>query len=117
METPLSPVSAQEKLSASLGSIVFFLPLLMGVKTDYVTRYMKQGFAINIIQVLCSVISMFLWFLSPLLGLVSFIFFLFSLFLAFQAYSGKVYTASPLLENGEKIIKTLGISNLFVPGK
>jgi hypothetical protein len=29
METPLSPVSAQEKLSAALGSIVFFLPILM----------------------------------------------------------------------------------------
>jgi hypothetical protein len=60
---------------------------------------------------------MFLWFLSPILALVSFIFFIFSLFLAFQAYSGKIYIVASLLENGEKMIKTLGISNLFAPGK
>jgi hypothetical protein len=42
MESITPPVSAQEKLSAALGSVVFFLPILMGVKTEYVVRYMKQ---------------------------------------------------------------------------
>ncbi len=113
MENPLSPVSAQEKLSAALGSIIFFLPILMGVKTEYVVKYMKQGFGINLIQIICSIVSIFLWFLSPILGLVNFILFLFSLFLAFQAYSGKDHIVAPIYENAEKMIQALGIQKLF----
>ena len=112
-----SPVSAQEKLSAALASIIFFLPLLMNVKTGYVVKYMKQGFFINLIQLSLSVVSMFLWFLSPILGLVSMIFFFTSLFLAFQAYSGKEYSIVFLSENAEKIIPKMGLSDLFTPGK
>ncbi len=117
MENPLSPVSAQEKLSAALGSIIFFLPILMGVRTEYVVKYMKQGFGINIIQITCSIVSIFLWFLSPILELVSFILFIFSLFLAYQAYSGKDYSVAPISENAEKIIKALGIQKYFSPEK
>jgi uncharacterized membrane protein len=115
MENLTPTVSPQEKLSAALGSIVFFLPILMGVKTEYVVGYMKQGFAINIIQVVCSLVSMFLWMLAPILGLVNFIFFLVSLFLAFQAYSGHTYVITLLSDMATRLIKTLNLANLFTP--
>ncbi len=35
-------VSAQEKLAAALGSIIFFIPIIMDVKAAYVVKYMKQ---------------------------------------------------------------------------
>ncbi len=74
---------------------------------------MKQGFGINLIQITCSIVGMFLWFLSPILGLVNFILFLFSLFLAFQAYTGKEYILAPIYDNAEKMIKSLNIERLF----
>lgn len=41
--TPItSNVSSQEKLAAALASILFFIPLLMDVKTPFVVKYMKQ---------------------------------------------------------------------------
>ncbi len=116
MDTP-SSVSAQEKLSAALASIVFFAPLLMNVKTGYVVKYMKQGFFINLLELSLSVVSIFLWFLSPILGIVSMICFFTSVFLAFQAYSGKEYSIVLLSENAEKIIQKMGLVDLFTPGK
>lgn len=110
-------ISAQEKLAAALGSIVFFVPIIMDVKTPYVVRYMKQGFALNIVQLLCSVVGMFFWFLYPLPSFVSFVFFCISVFLAFQAYSGRDHMISWLLLNAEKVIQALNISSWFMPTK
>jgi uncharacterized membrane protein len=106
MDTP-SSVSAQEKLSAALGSVIFFLPILTNVKTGYVVKYMKQGFFINLVQVLLSVVSMFLWFLAPLTGLINFVLFLMSLYIAFRAYSGKDYAVAFFAENAEMIIQKM----------
>jgi uncharacterized membrane protein len=43
--------------------------------------------------------------------------FLTSLFLAVQAFNGKEFAIPFLLENAEKLIQALGISNIFTPGK
>ena len=40
-----------------------------------------------------------------------------SVFLAVQAFNGKEFAIPFLLENAEKLIQTLGISNMFTPGK
>ncbi len=118
METPTSSlVSSQEKLAAALASFLFFVPLLMNVKTPFVVKYMKQGFAINVVEILISLVASFLWMLSPILGLVNLALFITSIFLAFQAFAGKDYMIGLLYENAEKLIQTLGISNLFTPGK
>ena len=115
MENIPTPVSAQEKLAAACGSVIFFLPLLMGVKTTYVVKYMKQGFFINIIQITGSIISIFLWFLSSFVGLINFILFIFSLYIAVQAYGGKDYSVAVLSENAEKLIQALGLQKMFEP--
>lgn len=115
MENTPTPVSAQEKLAAACGSILFFIPLLMDVKTPYVVKYMKQGFLINLIQITGSIVSMLVWFLGILVGLVNFALFIFSLYIAVQAYSGKDYSFPALLENAEKMIKALNLHALFEP--
>ena len=112
-----SIVPSQERLAAALASFVFFVPLLMNMKTAFVMKYMKQGFIINIIEVGIAIIGSFLWFLFGIIGLLNIICFLTSLFLAFQAYSGKDHVIDILYINSEKLIKTLGLSALFTPGK
>jgi uncharacterized membrane protein len=118
MNNPLTPtVSGQEKIAAALGSILFFIPIIMDLKTPYVIGYMKQGFAINILSLTCTVVSWFLWFLAPILGLLNFVLFLLSLFIAFQAYSAKEYKIEKLLDGANLAIEKLNIGNLFTPKK
>lgn len=115
MENTPTPVSAQEKLAAACGSIIFFIPLLMGVKTAFVVKYMKQGFFINLIQITGSIVSMLIWILGGLIGFVNFILFVISIYIAVQAYNGKDYSFSAFSENAEKMIKALNLQGLFEP--
>jgi uncharacterized membrane protein len=112
-----STVPSQEKLAGALASFVFFVPLLMNMKTPFVVKYMKQGFMINVIEVIIAIVGGFLWFLFGIIGLLNFICFFTSLFLAFQAYSGKDHVIDILYTNSDKLIQTLGLSNIFTPGK
>jgi len=100
-----------------LAAIVFIVPLLMNVKTPFVISYMKQGFLINVISVLFMILGSMFWLLGGIIGILNMICFFVSLFLAFQAYSGKEHTIAVLSENSEKLIKILGISSIFTPGK
>ena len=117
MKTTPSMVSSQEKLAGALASFVFFVPLLMNMKTPFVVKYMKQGFIINVIEVIIAIIGSFLWFLFGIIGLLNAICMITSLFLAFQAFSGKEHIIDVLYTNSEKLISTLGLSALFTPGK
>ena len=117
METTPSSVSSQEKLAAALSCFVFFIPLLMNVKTPFVVKYMKQGFMVNVAGVVLSIITSFLWMHSGLIGLVNLALFITSVILALQAFAGKDYVIAFISENAEKLIQTLGISNIFTPGK
>jgi uncharacterized membrane protein len=111
METSRTP---SEKLSAALASIVFFIPMLMDVRTPFVIKYMKQGFMINIAEVILALISSIVWGLMPITSLLNFVCVIVSLFLAFQAFSGKEYIIDVIMQNAEKAIQALGIQNWFV---
>lgn len=109
MENPLSPISAQEKLAAACGSIIFFIPLLMGVKSVFVVKYMKQGFFINLLQIIGSIVSIPLFFLGFLVGFINLALFILSIYIAIQAYNGKDYSFPSFSENAEKMIKILNL--------
>ncbi len=116
--TPItSTVPSQERVAAALAAIVFFVPLLMNIKTPFVVKYMKQGFLINVVSLVIGIIGSFLWFLSGIIGMLNIVCLVTSMYLAYQAYLGKEHTIIIILENSEKIIQALGISNLFTPGK
>ncbi len=117
MTPTTNTVPSQEKLAGALASFVFFIPLLMNMKTPFVIKYMKQGFIINVIEIVIAVIGSFLWFLFGIIGLLNLICMITSLFLAFQAFSGKDHVIDILYTNSEKLIQILGISHLFTPGK
>ena len=117
MTPTTTTVPSQERIAAALGSIVFFVPLLMNLKTPFVVKYMKQGFLINLVSLVIGIVGSIFWLLNGIIGLLNIICLVTSLFLAYQAYSGKEHVISFILENSEKIIRTLGISNLFTPGK
>lgn len=110
METPRAP---QEKLSAALSTLVFFIPLLMNVKTPFVVKYMKQWFIINVVELVLAIISSVMWGLIGITGLLNFICVLTSLWLAYQAFTGKEYTIPVLIENSDKMIQSLGIGKWF----
>ena len=68
MDTTPSSVSSQEKLAAALSCFLFFVPLLMNVKTPFVVKYMKQGFAVNVVEILLSIIASFFWMILNVVG-------------------------------------------------
>ncbi len=116
--TPItSTIPSQERIAAALASIVFFIPLLMNLKTPFVVKYMKQGFLINVVSLAIAIIWSFLWFLHGIIWILNIVCIGTSLFLAFQAYSGKEYMIKIIYDTSEKIIVSLGISSLFAPGK
>ncbi len=117
MTPATTTVPSQERIAAALASIVFFIPLLMNVKTPFVVKYMKQGFLINVISLAIGIIGSFLWFLYGIIGILNIVCIGTSLFLAFQAYSGKEHVINVIYDNSEKLINALGITNLFTPGK
>jgi ABC-type branched-subunit amino acid transport system permease subunit len=110
METPRT---SQEKLAAALAAIVFFIPMLMDVKTPFVVKYMKQGFIINVAEVILALISSIIWGFMGITSLLNFVCFLTSLYLAFQAFSGKEHVITILMENTEKVIQALGVQKWF----
>lgn len=117
MTPTTTTVPSQERIAAALASIVFFIPLLMEIKTPYVIKYMKQGFLINVVSLTIVVVGGFLSFLYGILSILNLVCILTSLFLAFQAYSGKEHIITIIYDNSDKLIQTLGISNLFTPSK
>lgn len=117
METP-NTVSSQEKVAAALASFVFFIPLFMDLKTPFVVKYMKQGFLINIVQILLMILSSFwIWYLYRFFSVVNLLAFLTSVFLALQAFSGKEFKIPFFYETADKLINTLGMANLFSSNK
>ena len=42
MTPTTSTVPSQERLAAAIASFIFFVPLLMNMKTAFVVKYMKQ---------------------------------------------------------------------------
>jgi uncharacterized membrane protein len=112
-----STIPSQERVAAALSSIVFFIPLLMNIKTPFVVKYMKQWFLINVISLVIAIVGSFLFFLYGIIGLLNLVCMGTSLFLAYQAYLGKDHTITIIMENSEKLIHALGITNLFTPGK
>lgn len=105
--------SGQEKLAAALSTIVFFIPMLMNTKTPFVVKYMKQGFLINIVEIILAIVSSLVWGMMNITGLLNFICVLTSLWLAFQAFTGKEYSIPVILENADKVIQSLGIGKWF----
>lgn len=118
METNHSSLSSQEKVAAALASFLFFIPLFMDMKTPFVVKYMKQGFFINLVQVVVMIVSSFVyWWWYRFFSFVNLACFLTSLFLALQAFSGKEFVIAFVHDTAESVIKALGISNLFTPNK
>ena len=118
METSNSPFSSQEKVAAALASFLFFLPLFMDMKTAFVVKYMKQGFLINLVQIIVMIVSSFAyWWWYRFFSIVNLVSFLTSVFLALQAFSGKEFVIAFLHDSADAVIRTLGIGNLFTPNK
>jgi hypothetical protein len=103
----------QDRIAAAAGAIIFFLPILMGVRTPFVIKYMKQGFLLNLIGIISSLVGSVIWGLGFLLWVISIIAVGISFFLAFQAYSGREYTIEMLYIYADKVIQTLGIQKWF----
>lgn len=118
MTTPeTSTVPQQERVAGALGALLFFVPILMQKKTEFTVFYMKQSFLLFVIDVALMILTALFWFLHSLAGLAEFIIFVVIVFLAWNAWQGKKFTVPGLLENSEKLIATLKITDWFTPGK
>ncbi len=110
-------ISNQEKIAAIIGSlpVLFFLPQLMGQKTEFTLQFMRHGFGLTIITVLTSIIERIPFFgIFEIFDLVIFILFL---YLAWNAWNGKKVVVPYLLEYSNKAIVALNLATWFTPGK
>lgn len=110
-------ISQQERVVATLASFLFFLPILMKKKTDFTVFYMKQSFLLFVVNFFCMLVGALYWSFGDIANLIAFILFVISVFLAWNAWSGEKFSVPGLLENSEKLIAKLGISDWFIPGK
>ena len=109
-------VNSQEKLAAMLSYLLFFLPILMNQKTEYVGFHMKQSFGIFLILLANSIILNFFFWL-PIIGwvlrMIPYVVFIGIAFLAYQAYTGNKFTVQPLIDLATKVISTLNMTAMF----
>ncbi|MDQ5968679.1 MAG: hypothetical protein QG561_589 [Patescibacteria group bacterium] len=108
-----STISSQEKIVGALSYIFFYIPFIMGVKTEFTLFHSRQAFVFNCIFVLAIFVGFF-----PYIGLflrwVTFLsLFVFGAWAAYQAYLGNKFTVPYIGENANNIIAKIGISHLF----
>mgnify|MGYP000929444684 CR=1 FL=1 len=108
----------QEKIAATLSYLLFFIPLLMGQKTDFTTFHMRQSFLLFVAYLAISIVmSIIPWILLFLGGILNLIIFFHAVFLAWKAYSGEKYAIPYIYDNANRLIKALTMDNFFTPGK
>jgi uncharacterized membrane protein len=66
MDTP-NTISSQERIAGLLAYILFFIPMLMGVKTEFSMFHAKQSFMILIVLVAVWIVSA-IFVLIPIIG-------------------------------------------------
>lgn len=107
--------NSKEKLAAALGALVFFAPVFMEKKTEFVTFYMRQAFGLFLIQVVLTILS-FIPVIGFLFQILSLIVVIIAIFLAFKAYNGERFELPELLKYTDQVIQKVdGLKNLFAP--
>ena len=112
-----SNVPQQERVAGALGSILFFIPILMERKTEFTVFFMKQSFLLLVVNVVISIVTNFVWFIHPLTQIIELIVSVIAIFLAWNAYQGKKLVVPGLLEYSDKLITALKVQSWFTPGK
>lgn len=107
--------NSKEKLAAALGALVFFAPVFMEKKTEFVTFYMRQSFGLFLLQVVLVILG-----IIPVLGfvfqLLSLLLAILAIFLAFKAYNGERFEVPELLKHTDQVIQKVdALKNLFAP--
>lgn len=110
-------ISNQEKIAAIIGNlpVLFFLPHLMGQKTEFTLHFMRHGFGLTVATLLVSIIERIPFFgIFEILDLVIFIIFL---YLSWNAWNEKKVVVPYLFEYSNKAIVALNLGTWFTPGK
>lgn len=111
----------KEKISAALGALFFFAPSFMEKKTEFVTFYMRQGFAVFLIQFIIIFINNIIGFIPGLgiiLDLIFFGFIIIVLFLWYKAYQGQRFEIKFLSDIANALINKVDfLRTFFAPKK
>ena len=110
-----TPINQQERLAATLGSILFFLPHLMGKQTEYTMFFSRQGFALFLIEIIVWILGLLFPFLGVIIALANLILFLTMVFLAWKAWEGEKFAIPVLYDASLMVIKNLSLENFFSP--
>lgn len=118
MSTP-QITDPKEKMSAALGAFLFFIPHFTGKKTEFVTLYMRQNFALFLIGLVLTILKMILGgiaIISMILILIHLAVLGISLFLIYVAYNGEKFEISLLTKNVNLLIsKVPALQEFFSP--
>lgn len=108
---------AQERLSATFGALVFFVPFFM-TRTEFTVFYMRQGFMLFVAHLVLSLISLFMPVgILFLFSLIHLLLAVLAIFLAFKAYNGEKFAVPHMYEASVSLLKSLGLDKYFAPSK
>ncbi|MGP1582886.1 MAG: hypothetical protein ACTTH6_01480 [Candidatus Altimarinota bacterium] len=114
MTTP-KITDSQEKMSATVGAIIFFAPHFMAKKTEFVTFYMKQSFGLVLVDIILGILA-----ILPVIGLIfslaSLLVVVVMLVCAYKAYFGEKFEIPQLMQYVDKLIEKVSfLKPLFTP--
>lgn len=99
-------LQSQERVAGVLAYILFFIPMLMGVKTEFTMFHAKQSFLLMVI----SILSFFIPFFGGILGFVVFVV---SLWCMYQTYLGNKFLIPYIANNMDIVYSKIGILSFF----
>ena len=106
-------VTSQEKLAGALAYLLFPIPMIMNVKTEFTVFQSKQSFGLFCI----SIIAMIIGFIPFIGGFIRFIIclglFVVGCWSAYQAYLGNKFVVPGITEYTNMAIAKLGIAQFF----
>lgn len=107
----------EEKMIAALWAFAFFIPLIMGKKTEFVTFYMRQNFGLSIGFFVVSFFHFFLGFIglfNMIFIIIKLIIFCIILFITYMAYNWEKTEIKFALKISDLIIsKVWFLKNFF----
>ncbi len=104
--TPETKNVSKERVAWALAYLLFFIPMLMDVKTESTMFHAKQSFALCIAAIVAGLIPFIGVILTWIIGLVA-------LWSAYQAYMGNKFAIPLLSEKMDMVYARIGLTNFF----
>ena len=95
--------AGQDRVAAFVAALIFFAPVFMKVKTEFVMFYARQSFVLFLISACLTIIGTFV----PFISLLNYVVVATNIWCAIQAYQGSKFAVPIIADQVNMIIEKL----------